>query len=270
MHESTPEVASPLTKQPTSKHAVDLSRPQIDVRGVSKTYPNGTVALAPVDLAIGHGEFVSLLGPSGCGKSTLLRIIAGLISPTGGEIDIHGDSSRAFVFQDATLLPWRKVDANTRLLLELENIPKPERKERVRNALKMVGLAGFEKSYPRGLSGGMKMRASLARALALGPELFLMDEPFSALDEITREQMQSELSRIWEETGFTSLFVTHNLYEAVFLSHRVVVMSARPGRIQQIFDIPFDFPRREEIRHDPTFVELSQEISQCLREAAAQ
>ena len=268
MHESTADVTPGVTK-PASTHAAEFASAQIEVNGVSKTYPNGTVALAPIDLAVGYGEFVSLLGPSGCGKSTLLRIVAGLISPTEGEMRIHGDSSRAFVFQDATLLPWRKVDANTRLLLELENVPKSERKERVAHALNMVGLAGFEKSYPRGLSGGMKMRASLARALALKPKLFLMDEPFSALDEITREQMQLELSRIWEESGFTALFVTHNLYEAVFLSHRVVVMSARPGRIQKIFDVPFDFPRHESVRSDPIFTELTQEISECLREAAA-
>ena len=267
MHESTADVAHGVTK-PASTHAAEFASAQIEVNSVSKTYPNGTVALAPIDLAVGHGEFVALLGPSGCGKSTLLRIIAGLISPSAGEIKIHGDSSRAFVFQDATLLPWRKVDANTRLLLELEHVPKHERAERVSHALNMVGLAGFEKSYPRGLSGGMKMRASLARALALRPEMFLMDEPFSALDEITREQMQLELSRIWQDSGFTALFVTHNLYEAVFLSHRVVVMSARPGRIQKIFDVPFDFPRQESLRSDQRFTQLTQEISECLREAA--
>lgn len=268
MHESTAGVAQSADTN-VSTHAAKFANPQIEVKGVSKVYPNGTVALSPVDLAIGDGEFVSLLGPSGCGKSTLLRIIAGLIKPTQGGVGIHGDASRAFVFQDPTLLPWRRVGANARLLLELEKIPKPEWKKRVQTALAMVALTGFEKSYPRGLSGGMRMRLSLARALALQPQLFLMDEPFSALDEITRETMQSELSRIWEETGFTSVFVTHNLYEAVFLSHRVVVMSARPGRIVKIFDIPFDFPRREELRDDPEFNQLSREISECLREAAA-
>lgn len=242
--------------------------PRIEVQNVSKIYSNGTVALAPVDLTVADGEFVALLGPSGCGKSTLLRIIAGLIPASGGRVKIDGDAQRAFVFQDPTLLPWRKVDANARLLLELENIPRAERDARVAHALNMVGLAGFEKSYPRGLSGGMRMRLSLARALALQPELFLMDEPFSALDEITRETMQLELLRIWGESGFTAVFVTHNLYEAVFLSRRVVVMSARPGRIVRIFDVPFDYPRQESLRSDPAFNQLTQEISDCLREAA--
>ncbi|MBL3687428.1 ABC transporter ATP-binding protein [Leucobacter zeae] len=241
---------------------------RIEVAGASKVYPNGTVALTPVDLTVRDGEFVSLLGPSGCGKSTLLRIIAGLIDPSEGGVSINGDAQRAFVFQDPTLLPWRTVDSNARLLLELENIPRAERDARVAEALEMVGLAGFEKSYPRGLSGGMRMRLSLARALALRPELFLMDEPFSALDEITREVMQAELLRIWQESGFTSVFVTHNLYEAVFLSHRVVVMSPRPGRIERIFEIPFAYPRTEELRSDPEFMRLSQEISDCLREVS--
>lgn len=267
MHEPTAGVSQSVGTN-VSTHATKFATPQIEVNGVSKVYPNGTVALLPIDLAVGDGEFVSLLGPSGCGKSTLLRIIAGLIKPTQGSVEVHGDASGAFVFQDPTLLPWRRVDANARLLLELEKIPKGEWKARVNTALEMVGLAGFEKSYPRGLSGGMRMRLSLARALALHPQLFLMDEPFSALDEITRETMQTELSRIWEETGFTSVFVTHNLYEAVFLSHRVVVMSARPGRIAKIFDIPFDFPRKAELRGDLRFTEITREISDCLREVS--
>lgn len=241
---------------------------RIEVDGASKVYPNGTVALAPVDLQVRDREFVSLLGPSGCGKSTLLRIIAGLIDPTEGDVKVNGDAQRAFVFQDPTLLPWRTVEKNAQLLLELENVSREERASRVKDALDLVGLTGFEKSYPRGLSGGMRMRLSLARALALQPELFLMDEPFSALDEITREVMQTELLRIWEERGFTSVFVTHNLYEAVFLSHRVVVMSPRPGRIVKIFDVPFAYPRSQELRADPKFVALGQEISDCLREVS--
>ncbi|MFV0252727.1 MAG: ABC transporter ATP-binding protein [Beutenbergiaceae bacterium] len=241
---------------------------RIEVDGASKIYPNGTIALSPVDLQVKDREFVSLLGPSGCGKSTLLRIIAGLIEPSEGDVRIHGDAQRAFVFQDPTLLPWRTVDSNARLLLELENISRADRDERVANALEMVGLSGFEKSYPRGLSGGMRMRLSFARALALQPELFLMDEPFSALDEITREELQLELVRIRQESGFTSVFVTHNLYEAVFLSHRVVVMSARPGRVVEIFDVPFEYPRTDELRSDPAFMRLTQEISDCLREVA--
>ena len=245
-----------------------LTVPRIEVRGIAKTYHDGTVALAPIDLAVEDGEFVSLLGPSGCGKSTLLRIIAGLITSSSGEVKINGNARRAFVFQDAALLPWRRVEANAALLLELEKVPRQERADRISRALELVGLNGFEKSFPRRLSGGMKMRLSLARALALEPELFLMDEPFSALDEITREAMQRELLRIWGARGFTAVFVTHNLYEAVFLSHRVVVMSARPGRIQQIFDIPFEYPRADNLPADPAFAKLAQEVSDCLREAA--
>lgn len=241
---------------------------RIQVEGASKIYPNGTVALSPVDLTVKDREFVSLLGPSGCGKSTLLRVIAGLIDSSRGKVTINGDAQRAFVFQDPTLLPWRTVAKNAKLLLELENIPRDEREQRVTDALELVGLTGFEKSYPRGLSGGMRMRLSLARALALQPELFLMDEPFSALDEITREVMQLELLRIWQERGFTSVFVTHNLFEAVFLSHRVAVMSPRPGRIVKIFDVPFEYPRTDELRANPEFQALCQEISDCLREVS--
>jgi len=243
-----------------------MNEKHIDVVGASKTYPNGTIALQPVDLQIGKGEFVSLLGPSGCGKSTLLRIIAGLSSPSTGEVNIPDGDRRAFVFQDATLLPWRTVARNASLICELEGIDKAERSQRVTAALKMVGLDGFEKVYPRNLSGGMKMRLSLARALALQPELFLMDEPFSALDEITREVLQDELLRIWITKGFTSVFVTHNLYEAIYLSNRVVVMSARPGRIERIFDVPFSYPRTPELRQTPEFIALSLEISDCLRD----
>lgn len=247
---------------------VGVGKPQIEVRGTSKVYSNGTVALSPVDLVVGEGEFVSLIGPSGCGKSTLLRIVAGLIKPSAGTVEIHSDAKRAFVFQDATLLPWRRVEKNARLLLELENVPAAEHKQRIADALALVGLAGFERSYPRGLSGGMKMRLSLARALALEPELFLMDEPFSALDEITRGQLQLELLRIWGERQFTAMFVTHNLYEAVFLSRRVVLMSARPGKIARIFDIPFEYPRDESLMSTPEFHALADEVSACLREVA--
>lgn len=253
------------TSSPSSAPG-SVGEPHIRVAEVAKTYPNGTVALAPVDLEIKQGEFVSLLGPSGCGKSTLLRIIAGLIESSEGEVKIAGSARRAFVFQDPTLLPWRTVARNARLLLELEGVPKSERAARAAEALEKVGLTGFEKSYPRGLSGGMRMRLSLARALALRPQLFLMDEPFSALDEITRESLQDELLAIWGVDGFTSVFVTHNLYEAVYLSHRVVVMSARPGRIERVFEIPFDYPRSPELRSTPEFGALTHEISACMRE----
>jgi NitT/TauT family transport system ATP-binding protein len=237
----------------------------IAVRGVSKVFPNGTSALTPTDLDVGVGEFVSIVGPSGCGKSTLLRIIAGLIPATSGECSTPTGSRRAFVFQDATLLPWRTVRKNAQLLLELEGFDKAERQARAAAALNLVSLDGFEKTYPRNLSGGMKMRLSLARALALRPKLFLMDEPFSALDELTRETLQDELLRIWGLEDFTALFVTHNLYEAVYLSNRVVVMSARPGRIVADIPVPLPYPRTPDVRQTPEFNEISAKVSAALR-----
>ncbi|HEU4655978.1 MAG TPA: ABC transporter ATP-binding protein [Capillimicrobium sp.] len=237
----------------------------IGVRDVSKVFANGTVALEPTSLSIQAGEFVSIVGPSGCGKSTLLRIIAGLTPATSGTCSTPEGSSRAFVFQDATLLPWRTVRKNAQLILELEGFSKEDREQRCAEALELVGLTGFERSYPRGLSGGMKMRLSLARALALRPKLFLMDEPFSALDEITRESLNDELLRIWSSEGFTSMFVTHNVYEAVYLSNRVIVMSARPGRVIADFDVPFAYPRTPDLRATREFSELAAEISAALR-----
>ena len=241
----------------------------IAVREVSKVFANGTVALEPTSLSVGAGEFVSVVGPSGCGKSTLLRTIAGLTPATSGECQTPQGASRAFVFQDATLLPWRTVRRNAELLLELEGFSKEERRERAAAALKLVGLTGFEKSYPLGLSGGMKMRLSLARALALRPKLFLMDEPFSALDEITREALNDELLRIWASEGFTAMFVTHNVYEAVYLSNRVLVMSPRPGRIVGDIEIPLGNERTPELRSSHQFTELTHEVSAALREGMA-
>jgi NitT/TauT family transport system ATP-binding protein len=240
----------------------------IAVNGVSKVFPNGTTALTPTELHVGEGQLVSIVGPSGCGKSTLLRVIAGLTSATTGECSMPTGASRAFVFQDATLLPWRTVRSNAQLLLELEGFDKAERDQRSAEALELVSLTGFEKSYPRNLSGGMKMRLSLARALALRPKLFLMDEPFSALDELTRETLQDELLRIWGSEGFTALFVTHNLYEAVYLSSRVVVMSARPGRIVADINVPLPYPRTPEIRQAPEFNQISAQVSAALRGGA--
>jgi NitT/TauT family transport system ATP-binding protein len=240
----------------------------ITVNGVSKVFPNGTTALTPTDLHVNEGQLVSIVGPSGCGKSTLLRVIAGLTSATTGECSTPTGASRAFVFQDATLLPWRTVRSNAQLLLELEGFDRAEREQRAAAALELVSLTGFEKSYPRNLSGGMKMRLSLARALALRPKLFLMDEPFSALDELTRETLQDELLRIWGSEGFTALFVTHNLYEAVYLSSRVVVMSARPGRVVADIDVPLPYPRTPEIRQAPEFNEISAQVSTALRGGA--
>ncbi len=236
----------------------------VSIRGVAKTFRNGTEALAPIDLDVSGGEFVSLVGPSGCGKSTLLRIIAGLVPASSGEVSTQREG-RAFVFQDPTLLPWRNVQRNAELLLELEGMSKAERRKCVGEALELVRLEGFERSYPRALSGGMRMRLSLARALALRPQLFLMDEPFSALDEITREFLNDELLRIWRSEGFTALFVTHNVHEAVYLSHRVIVMSSRPARILEEIQVPFPHPREPELRGTPAFAALASGISDALR-----
>jgi NitT/TauT family transport system ATP-binding protein len=242
----------------------------IAIRGVSKTFADGTVALEPLDLEVAERDFVSIVGPSGCGKSTLLRIIAGLTSPTTGECSTVGRAARAFVFQDPTLLPWRTARRNAELLLELEGVPRRERGARADEALRLVQLEGFEKARPRALSGGMKMRLSLARALALRPHLFLMDEPFSALDEITRELLNDELLALWKSEGFTALFVTHNVYEAIYLSSRVVVMSTRPGTILQEVEVPFPYPRTPELRATTKFAELGGIVSAALRETVTQ
>ncbi|MDT0317111.1 ABC transporter ATP-binding protein [Streptomyces millisiae] len=235
--------------------------------GVDKRFPNGTLALTDVNLSVAAGEFVSVVGPSGCGKSTLLRLASGLDSPTAGTVHARGDSV-GFVFQDATLLPWRSVLANVELPAELAGTPKPERRERAREVLELVGLDGFEKQLPGQLSGGMRMRVSLARALMTRPSLFLFDEPFGALDEITRLRMQEELQRILSEQGFSALFITHSVPEAVYLSNRVVVMSARPGRVTASFDVPFPHPRPADLRYEPAFAAIAGEVSAALRGGA--
>jgi NitT/TauT family transport system ATP-binding protein len=197
---------------------------------VSKTFPNGTEALRDLSFRAAEGEFVSLLGPSGCGKSTALRIAAGLLPPDAGAVTREtGDIG--FVFQDATLMPWADVLANARLPLDLKGVPRRQASDRAAAALARVGLSGFESSYPRELSGGMKMRVSLARALAAKPRLLLLDEPFAALDEITRNALGDDLKRVWREDGLTVLFVTHSVSESAFLSSRVLVISPRPGAV---------------------------------------
>ena len=205
----------------------------IDISGVTKHFDD-VHALAEINLDIGTGEFVSIVGPSGCGKSTLLRIIAGLVSTHGRVVK---PDKGAFVFQDSALLPWRNVQKNIELLMELELIPKAERVEKARSALSQVGLTGFEKNYPHQLSGGMKMRLSLARSLVLRPDYLLMDEPLSAVDELTREVLQEEIYALWKKDKFTAILVTHNVAEAVYLSNRVVVMSPRPGKITHVVDL---------------------------------
>ena len=230
----------------------------IEVSKVTKHFDE-VQALAEVNLDIATGEFISIVGPSGCGKSTLLRIIADLVKSPGS---IKKPNKGAFVFQDSALLPWRTVQGNVELLMELEHVPNKRAKAAV--ALKQVGLTGFERSYPHQLSGGMKMRLSLARSLVLDPEYILLDEPLSAVDELTREVLQEELYEMWTRDKFTAILVTHNIAEAVYLSNRVVVMSPRPGKITDIIDIPFK-KRTPDIRSKPQFSKLVNEISGKLR-----
>ncbi|MCB0218150.1 MAG: ABC transporter ATP-binding protein [Chrysiogenetes bacterium] len=236
----------------------------VSARGLSLRYPGGTLALDGVDFSLAPGEFVAVLGPSGCGKSTLLRIAAGLESPTDGTVEIAGDARTAFVFQDPTLLPWRTVTANVGLPLELQGRADSEA---VGAALELVGLSEFAGSYPRELSGGMRMRVSLARALVGAPRLLLLDEPFGALDDITRRRLGEELLAIWQREGWSALFVTHNVAEAAFLARRVLVMSERPGRIRASIEIPFDYPRGAELRAAPEFARVCGELSRALEDA---
>ena len=233
---------------------------------VSKTFPDGTFALGSTTFDVAPGEFVTVVGPSGCGKSTLLRIASGLDTPSTGAVTVDR-GSLGYVFQDATLLPWRTVRRNVELFAELDGMGKADRARRVAENVKLVGLDGFEDKYPKQLSGGMRMRASLARSLVMEPAVFLFDEPFGALDEITRERLNDELLGLFQRKGFGALFITHSITEAVFLSTRVLVMSSRPGRILQSFDVPFGFPRSHDLRFEPAFAELAGEVSHALRGA---
>lgn len=243
-----------------------MSDSALSFRNVSMTFPDGTRALDDVSFDVAKGEFVTIVGPSGCGKSTLLKIASGLLDATAGSVEVDRDRI-GYVFQDATLLPWRTVRRNVELLAELHGIDGKERSRLAEEAIRLVGLSGFENHYPRSLSGGMKMRASLARTLTLKPPVFLFDEPFGAVDEITREHLNEETLRLFEQERFAGLFITHSISEAVFLSTKVYVMSARPGRLVASFDVPFEFPRRPEIRFDARFAELSGRISSALRGA---
>jgi NitT/TauT family transport system ATP-binding protein len=243
------------------------TQPRLTFDDIAMRFPDGTEALREVSLSINPGEFVTIVGPSGCGKSTLLKIIAGLLRQTGGTMSVNGNL--AYVFQDATLLPWRTVRANVELLGELEDVSKEQRRKLAQEAIDLVGLSGFEDRYPKALSGGMKMRASLARALTLEPDVFLFDEPFGALDEITRERLNDELLELFGRSGFAGLFITHSIAEAVFLSTRVLVMSARPGKIVGDFPVSFPYPREPDLRFDPAFAELCGQVSHALREGHA-
>lgn len=251
-------------------------RRAIAASGLSKRFADGLEALSNVQLQVAEGEFVSLLGPSGCGKSTVLRLVAGLTHPSEGRLEIYGDTAErarrqgrglAYVLQDATLLRWRRVSANVALPLELRHTPRSEIQDRVAAALHLVGLAEFADHYPGQLSGGMRMRVSIARALVTSPDLLLMDEPFGALDEISRQRLNLDLLRLWETSHWTCLFVTHSVHEAVFLSERVLVMGPRPGRILFEERVPFAHPRHPGIRSSPDFVSLVSSIGRRLEEA---
>jgi len=238
----------------------------LSFENVSMTFDDGTKALDNVSLSINAGEFVTVVGPSGCGKSTLLRIASNLEANTGGTCSIDRNSI-GYVFQDATLMPWRTVARNVELIAELHKLPKAERNKLSKEAIELVGLSGFEDKYPRQLSGGMRMRASLARSLVMKPKVFLFDEPFGALDEITRERLNDELLRLFQHEGFAGLFITHSITEAVYMSTKVLVMSARPGKIIAEFDVPFSYPRNHDLRYEPEFGELCGKISHALRGA---
>jgi NitT/TauT family transport system ATP-binding protein len=250
----------------------------VEVLSADKVYADGTRALDPVDLAVRAGEFVTLLGPSGCGKSTLLKMIANLISPTDGRLlwwrqgfDRVGEPGRklVMVFQDATLMPWARVRKNVRLPLDLAKSDRAAADARVADALALVGLTGFERHYPRQLSGGMQMRVSIARALVTDPNLLLMDEPFGALDEITRNRLDADLIQLWWKKKLTVVFVTHSIYEAVFLSTRVVVMAARPGRVLKEVTIDEPHPRTDAFRVTQKFAQYAKTLSELLAEASA-
>jgi NitT/TauT family transport system ATP-binding protein len=259
--------------------AVIEAPPAIEVLSAHKTYPNGTVALQPVDLAVREGEFVTLLGPSGCGKSTLLKMVAGLLEPSDGRILLwrkpvqalaQSQRKLAFVFQSPTLMPWASVAANVRLPLDLAGVARAQADERVADALALVGLSRFAGALPRALSGGMQMRASIARSLVVQPHLLLMDEPFGALDEITRHKLDAELLQLWQSRGLTVVFVTHSIHEAVFLSSRVVMMAARPGRIVEQVTIDEPYPRTPDFMVTPRFAEYAKRLQDSLLRASAE
>ena len=250
------------------------TQPVVRIDNVTKTFPQGNVtALQEIDLELATGEFVSLIGPSGCGKSTLLRVIGDLVPPSAGAVTVNGkpaaqarkDGDYGIVFQDAVLFDWRTIAKNISLPLEMLGWERARRKRRVEEMLDLVELGGFADHHPWQLSGGMQQRVSIARALAFEPALLLMDEPFGALDEMTRERLNLELLSIWEKLGSTVVFVTHSITEAVFLSSRVVVMSPRPGRIAGVVPIDLPYPRTVETREEPRYFELVTKVRELLR-----
>ena len=246
-----------------------MSAPVVSCRNISKRFANGTLALSDVELDVFEYQFLSLLGPSGCGKSTLLRLIAGLSEPSAGTISWQGHPSLSFVFQEPTLMPWATALSNVMLPLRLAGVHRDERRERAAAALAQVGLAGFETSYPRELSGGMKMRVSIARALVTRPKVLLMDEPFAALDEITRFKLNNDLLELWQREGLTVIFVTHSVFESAFLSQRIAVMAARPGRFIEEVMLEAPYPRTPEYRTSTQNNEYCRRASAALEKAMA-
>jgi NitT/TauT family transport system ATP-binding protein len=243
----------------------------VSVRGVSKDFANGVRALDKLSLDIQEGEFLSVLGPSGCGKSTLLRMIAGLSETSSGSISWTGKpNDLGFVFQEPTLMPWATALANVALPLRLAGVGAGERGQRAAEALKQVGLDGFENAVPRELSGGMRMRVSIARALVTVPRLLLMDEPFAALDEITRHKLNGDLLELWQRTKVTVVFVTHSVFESVFLSQRIAVMTARPGRVQSQIRIEAPYPRAESFRTSSEYAAICRVTSNRLVQAMSE
>jgi len=263
-------MVEPAALSETSSGTLGLA---VSLRGVTKVYGSGVMALGPLDLDVNRGEFVSLLGPSGCGKSTALRLIAGLNAPTSGAVRVshragqtHAGHSIGFVFQEPTLMPWASVRENVRLPLKLAHEPAAEANARVGEALTQVGLTEFADAYPRELSGGMKMRVSLARALVTDPDILLMDEPFAALDEITRFRLNNDLLSLWRNLRKTVIFVTHSVFESVYLSQRVIVMTSRPGQVKAILEVDIPRPRDLSVKRTSVFLELVDEIWKMIEE----
>ncbi len=261
------DLSEPVPSRIAPARAVRLS-------SVTKTYDNGVMALGPLDLDVARGEFISLLGPSGCGKSTALRLIAGLAAPTTGRVMLaegasgsRPDRSIGFVFQEPTLMPWTSVRENVGLPLKLAHMPAAEARPKIEAALEQVGLADFAGRFPRELSGGMKMRVSLARALVTSPEILLMDEPFAALDEITRFRLNNDLLALWRSLRMTVIFVTHSVFESVYLSQRVLVMTARPGRLSAEIRIAAEEPRGDDFRTSVAYADHCRRVSEALAPA---
>lgn len=259
-----------MAAQPTTVSGGNLLEQdsRLCFRDISHTFPDGTEVLRNVNLTVRQGEFVAIIGPSGCGKSTLLKLASGLLKPLAGQVDCKREGI-GFVFQDPTLLPYRTLLKNTALFGELEHMNRAERIRLAREALKQVGLEGFENKYPKALSGGMKMRASLARSLVLQPSLFLFDEPFAAVDEITRQRLNDQLSDLFYRDRFAGVFITHSVAEACYLATRVVVMTQRPASVMDEVEIPFEFPRDKELRYSPEFIQRSQQVSELLARSGA-